>query len=119
MWQVISMENIKKTLLELWKDYLFLTTEMEKFLDKQDYDMFFELVSQRERLQSMIESRQQQYPNDSLPGKGMLAEINSINQVVMNKLRYAMNREDKQHNISRAYDGYGANSLGISMEWKS
>ena len=113
------MEKIEKTISVLWQDYLFLTTEMEKFLDKQDLDLFFELISQRDRLQTMIESRQQQFPNDSPPRAGILAEINKVNQVVMNKLRSAMNREDKQHNISRAYDGYGANFVGMNMEWKS
>lgn len=113
------MEAIEKTISALWKDYLFLTTEMEKFLDKQDFEMFFELVSQRERLQVMIEERQQQSPNDSLPGGGILAEINKMNQVVTEKLKCAMNREDKQHNVSRAYDGYGSNFNAGGMEWES
>lgn len=113
------MDGIEKTTSALWNDYLFLTKEMEKFLDKPDLDLFYELVSQRERLQSMIESRQQQFSNEEPPGDDVVAEIHRVNQVVTNKLRYAINREDHHHNISLAYDGYGSRPIGMGMDWKS
>lgn len=112
------MDDAGKSLSVLWQDYLFLTTEMGKFLDKQDFDLFLELVSQRERLQAMIESKQSQC-TDSPPEDKVLIEINKANQVVMNKLRYVMNMEDKQQNLSRAYDGYSSTFVGVRMDWKS
>lgn len=113
------MQDVEKSISALWQDYLFLTTEMGKFLDKQDFDLFLELVSQRERLQSMIESKQNQACKDSPPEDGLLAEINKVNQVVICKLQYLMNMEDKQQNLSRAYDGYSSSFVGIRMDWKS
>lgn len=113
------MEGIEKTVSALWQDYLFLTKEMGKFLDKQDLDLFLELVSQRERLQTMIEKRQSQAYQDTPPDQSLLSEIAQTNQLVLNKLKYMMNMEDKQHNISRAYDRYANNSIGGHMDWKS
>lgn len=113
------MHDIEKTISELWQNYLFLTTEMEKFLDKQDLDLFLELVSQRERLQIMIEKKQSQSCQEPLPKESLLAEIKQANQLVLNKLKYMMNMEDKHHSISRAYDRYANNSVGGHMDWKS
>ena len=112
------MQDTEKTISVLWQDYLFLTTEMGRFLEKQDIDLFLELISQRERLQSMIENKQKQMGMNSPPKEEILTEINKANQVVMDKLRYLMNMEDKQHNLSHAYDVYNSN-LGIRADWKS
>lgn len=113
------MQNAEKTISALWQDYLFLTTEMGKFLDKQDLDLFLELVSQRERLQTMIENRQSQACKDTAPEEDLLTKINQANQLVLTKLKYMMNMEEKQHNISRAYDKYSNSSVGGHMDWKS
>jgi len=113
------MQTVEKSILVLWQDYLFLTTEMEKFLDKRDFDLFLELVSQRERLQAMIESKQRQICKASPPEEQIMAEIHEANQAVMNKLHYVMNMEDKQQHLSRAYDGYSSTFVGIRMDRKS
>ena len=114
------MPDAEKTIAVLWQDYLFLTTEMKKFLDKQDLDLFVELVSQRDRLQGMIESAQQKSCKDCPSTKGLLSQINTANEEMMNKLHYVMNMENKQQNLSRAYDGYSSSSLiGIRTDWKS
>ena len=113
------MPNAEKNIAVLWQDYLFLTTEMKKFLDKQDFDLFVELVSQRDRLQGMIESAQQESCKDCPPSKGLLAQINTANEDMMNKLHYVMNMENKQLNLSRAYDGYSSSLVGMRTDWKS
>ena len=113
------MVAIEKSIVELWQDYIFLTQEMNKFLDKQDTDMFLELLAQRERLQLIIESKHSQEYINSEEGKGLAANIFKINNIISKKVQYILNMEQKNQNLSRAYDGLSASNLGIRMDWKS
>ena len=110
---------VEKSASVLWQDYLFLTQEMNKFLDKQDSDMFLELLTQRERLQSMIENKYSQDFINSKQGQEICTEIAETNHIISNKVQYILNTEQKNQNLSRAYDGLNNSTVGIRMDWKS
>ncbi|MDF2635267.1 MAG: hypothetical protein K0R78_2141 [Pelosinus sp.] len=109
----------EKSISVLWQDYLFLTKEMNKFLDRQDSEMFLELLSQRERLQSMIENKPSQDFIDSKQGQEMCTEIAKINHIMADKVQYILNMEQKNQSLSRAYDGLNNPTIGLRMDWKS
>ena len=46
---------------QLWQDYLFVTKEMGKCLVRKDYELFAELISQREQLQSLLDQADDVY----------------------------------------------------------
>lgn len=113
------MISVEKSISVLWQDYLFLTQEMNKFLDKQDSDMFLELLTQRERLQSIIESKHSHDFSNSEQGQSMFEKISKINSIISDKVQYILNTEQKNQNLSRAYDGLNNSTVGIRMDWKS
>ncbi len=56
---------------ELWQDYHFLTQEMSKFLVRNDIDLFFELMNQREKIQAELDSCEDDYKRTA-EGKSLL-----------------------------------------------
>ncbi|MPM38829.1 hypothetical protein SDC9_85459 [bioreactor metagenome] len=77
---------------------------MAKFLDKQDYDLFFELMRQREIMQKAIDECVDNY-KASEEGRMILESIRRENQVIMQRLQMYLNRAKQQQKVSKAYDG--------------
>ncbi|MCX7780198.1 MAG: hypothetical protein N2491_04660 [Negativicutes bacterium] len=105
---------------ELWHDYLFLTQEMAKFLQRQDFDMFFELMEQRERLQAMIDEADGDGFKVSDEGRQILNSIRQENQLIMLQLRVNLNNARHERKVNQAYDPYAAMGLvGSRMDRQS
>ena len=88
-----------------WKDYLFLTVEMQKFLGRNDLKMFFNLVGQREKIQLELEKITDKAYQNSPEGKSILLQVQQANQELMCQFRLAFNTMKRRKNISHAYDG--------------
>lgn len=89
-----------------WQDYLFLTEEMKKFLQKNDIDMFLSLLDQREAIQKELQGVQEDHPfYVSDKGKGLLQHIQQVNQTMMMSFQMVFNGLRKRENISNAYEG--------------
>ena len=86
-----------------WKDYLFLTIEMKKFLTNREVEMFLSLVDQRENLQSEIDSLANQTFYTSSVGKALLLQIKQANQDMMSVFHLVFNSMKKRENVSQAY----------------
>lgn len=109
-------DRIEKPSEELWNDYFFLTKEMSKFLGEQNLDLFYELLEQREALQTMIEENKEDQFLLSASGQQLLQSIQQINQNITMKLQSIINNSRNQHNVSRAYDGLGTEFIGNRMD---
>jgi hypothetical protein len=94
----------------LWADYLFLTKEMERFLQKEDYDMFFELMGQRERLQSQIDDCQDDF-RLTAEGRTLITDMRSRNMMIVQRMQAVVRRMQHQQSVSNSYDGYGSGRL--------
>jgi hypothetical protein len=92
-----------KTARELWQDYRFLTQEMAKFLTKQDMDLFYELMKQRERLQGMIDEAADEGFKNSLEGRALLIEIQQDSQLIAKRLQLQLNNGKRQQQVAAAY----------------
>lgn len=108
---------VGKTAQALWQDYRFLTKEMLKFLAKQDMELFYDLLNQRERLQTIIE----QTPDDgfkvSPAGRSLLAEIQQDSQSIIHSLQLRLGSSKRQHLVAEAYSV--ASTTAVSgMNWK-
>ena len=87
-----------------WQDYLFLTTEMKKFLGKHELNLFFSLVDQREVLQLELEKISDKTYNESLEGKKLLLKIQEANNEMMDQFNCVFNAMKKQRTVSRSYE---------------
>lgn len=92
-------------LQEKWKNYLFLTVEMQKFLIQRELDMFLSLVDQRENLQNEISSLTDDVYYASSAGKKLLNEIQQVDQKMMIAFHTVFSAMKKRENVSHAYEG--------------
>ncbi|MGE4271306.1 MAG: hypothetical protein AB7E31_00350 [Desulfitobacterium sp.] len=108
---------MNKTAPELWQDYLFLTKEMLKFLDRQDMELFYELMNQRERLQTLIEGASDEGYLSSPAGKKLKTQILSENQVLMNHFQGTHSKVKHHQQVAEAYSG-GNQYSTASRNWE-
>ncbi len=87
----------------LWQQYLALTRELLKFIDKQDIDTFLGIVPQR----SVLIDRMKALPSDdfrhSEEGRKIIEEIKPMDQQIMYKARAWLNRSRRQNSAVRSY----------------
>lgn len=108
---------VGKTAQALWQDYHFLTKEMMKFLTKQDMDLFYNLLNQRERLQTIIDQTADNDFKVSPEGRILLTEIQRDSEYIVYNLQLRLSGSKRQHQVSEAYSG--ASTTAVSqMNWK-
>lgn len=100
----------------LWQEYSFLSKEMLKFLAKQDMDLFYNLMNQRERLQTLIE----QTPDDGFKvspvGLSLLSETQQDSQTIIQNLQIRLGSSKRHHQVSEAY-GAASTTAVSQMKW--
>jgi hypothetical protein len=87
----------------LWKDYQFLTREMSTFLAKQELDMFYELLDQRQSLQAMIDETGDYEYLFSEAGQELVQEVQQEDVQNSRQLRGSMTRMQQQRQVRNAY----------------
>lgn len=107
----------EKTAQALWQDYRFLTKEMVKFLTKKDMDLFYSLMEQRGRLQSIIEQTADNGFKESSIGRSLLVEIIQENRHILDHLQMRRNQIKKHHHAMEAYNGPSPASI-VRRDWK-
>ncbi|HZK54562.1 MAG TPA: hypothetical protein VFC84_10260 [Desulfosporosinus sp.] len=108
---------VGKTAEALWQDYQFLTKEMLKFLVKQDMDLFYELMNQRETLQVILEQTADKGFKISKDGQSLLSEIKHMNGEITDSMQLLLSRSKRQHQVSEAY-GAASTTAVSQMNWK-
>ena len=108
---------VDKTAQALWQDYQFLTKEMIKFLTKQDMNLFYDLMNQRERLQTMIDRTADDDFKVSPEGRSSLAEIQQDNQTIIHDLQIRLGSSKRQHQVSEAYSATSTTAVS-QMNWQ-
>ena len=103
---------------KLWRDYLFLTKEMDKCLVREDLDLFMELLEQRQKLQTLIEAADDDFAA-TFAGREFIQTIRQENNRVRLRLTAMYNRSKQKQAVSNAYDAYSARTVGGWMDQKS
>jgi len=106
-----------KTAEALWQDYQFLTKEMLKFLAQPDMDLFYELMNQREKLQTIIEQTDDDGFKVSKDGRILLRGIQQMNQEITDNMQLLLSRSKRQHQVSEAY-GAASTTAVSQMNYK-
>lgn len=115
----LATEGVQKVVSQLWQDYLVLTREMAKFIEENEFEMFFALMEQREGIQASLDQHNDRSFITSPEGRSLVTTITQLNQTITYKLHYHRNIAKRQEEVSSAYDG-GASpySAGRRMDWK-
>lgn len=92
-----------KTALALWSDYRFLTKELIKFIAKKDYELFYNILEQREQLQGLIEQTADNGFRDSQAGQDLLAEMQQDNERILREVKTKFGKVKQQHKVSSLY----------------
>lgn len=97
----------------LWQDYWFLTREMAKFLARQEMDLFYDLMNQREKFQAMLEQSADRSYGESPEGRAFIDKIQRENQSMQLLLRAMLNKKRQQRAVSSAYNGDAQSAAGL------
>lgn len=89
---------------DLWQDYLFLTREMINFLGRKEFDLFFDLMNQREKLQEMLDQAEDTFRRTP-EGRALLEAIRQENMRITAYLRFNINQMQQQQTAVNAYEG--------------
>lgn len=97
-----------KTVQQLWRDYLFLSQEMTKFVNQNDFEMFESILAQREAVQEEISGAAEQKTFAKTEEfQKIKAEILAINTQVAEKIKVHKNNLEKQISLVHSYEFFG------------
>ncbi len=111
------MEDKKEQSAVLWNRFLMLTQEMQKFIMKDDVDMFLSLLEQRINLQKEIEKLGVTGFEQSEAGQVLGEKIKALCIDIQCKSQIWLNRAKGQERKVSAYGslGYGNNHAGVNF----
>lgn len=111
------MESNREKARELWQRFLVLSEEMEKFLKRDEVDMFLSLLGQRGVLQKEIERLDDAGFTRSPEGRELGEKIIKISANLQYLTQVWLNRSKQNRNMARAYEnlGYGQNLGGFRL----
>lgn len=105
----MSEEELTRTAKNLWTNYLSLTQELLKFIDRQDIDTFMIIVEHRQHLIKKIEELPSHEYCKLKEFKDIAEKIKPMDREIMYKARGWLNKSRRQNNVVRSYD------LGVSL----
>ncbi|WP_371372076.1 hypothetical protein [Sporomusa aerivorans] len=98
------MTEEKKKARDLWQNYALLTQEIAKFIHKNDWDLVIELLSQRDKLQKLIEAAPEDGYKATSEGQELLQSIRTQNGVIAVCLQRLYNNAQRSQQVSQAYE---------------
>jgi hypothetical protein len=90
---------------DLWQNYSFLTYEMMKFLARKEWDLFFEIMRQREKVQELIDVAPDTTFRQKAEGRKMLEMIREDNSRIILALQQMIGEMKQKHNVTQTYEG--------------
>lgn len=92
-----------RSLLDLWRAYLFLTREISKFADRRDMEMVGELIGQREKLQTAIEAHPDSDFRNTPEGQALMQELTAADAAAKRSLQRTRNVARNRRAVAEAY----------------
>ena len=98
-----------------WRDYAFLTHEVFKFVNRQNWDMVLNLLDQRVMLQTQIDEQADPGFAASATGQALIGEIMREEQAISQKMKQLRNQAENRQKIAKAYDAFSAVPSGVLL----
>lgn len=102
---------------ELWQNYMCLTREMKKFLFRKEWDLFFEIMKQREKVQALIDTTPDTAYRLTPEGQKLLETVREDNMEIILAMQQMMYQLKQQHNVTQAYEG-GVSKTGKRLDFQ-
>lgn len=116
------IDDQQKTEKVLWQDYHFLTHEMVKCLNHDDFSLFEELLSQRQKLQLMIDACRKHaggkdtgFASAEERG-GLLVRVQIMDEELHRVFRLYYNARKNRSDAAMAYEGLDNPLVGMRMD---
>ncbi len=106
------MENDDEKVKGLWLTYFSLSEEMLKFIERENIDVFLQLLSQREEIQKKLEAYGPSDWPKTKEGQALYQKMKPIDMQVQYKARLWLNKSKHKNEVARAYDSLGAQPAG-------
>lgn len=104
--------NTDKQAAQLWNSFYILTIEMQRFLKKNEINMFFSLLQQRMDLQKELEKLNNITYHKTDEGQELLQKIAAISLKTKGLAQSWLIRGRNKSNKVRSYDYMAAQSMG-------
>ena len=98
-----------------WRDYAFLTHEVLKFTDRQNWDMVLNLLDQRDMLQRQIDEHADREFAASSAGQALIGQIMREEQAISQKMKQSRNQAQNRQKIAKAYDAFSIVPSGVLL----
>ncbi len=97
------------TELEYWQKYLYFTRELKKFLLSEEWDVFNQLLEERQKMQEEV---------GAPPSAEIRTAIEGLEQEMKVLLQQKIYQMKQSQQVSRAYDSMGQEDAGRWMDSK-
>lgn len=111
----VQKENNAK---ELWHNYAFYTTEISKFLLKNDMELFYQMIERRDQIQAAIMECTADNFAATVEGQKLLKTIEQEDMIIRKNLQFKINNEKRSRTVSKAYDVYDSSTSGRRFDSK-
>ena len=101
-----------KDIKELWDKYYVITTELLKFINKQDIDEFLHLVDQRTKIFDMLQQFDDQEYRQTEEWKNLAEKIKPMDMQIIYKAKSWLNKSRRKTLTVKSYDLSGQAPLG-------
>ena len=101
-------EAVLKEARRLWHQYLVLTHELMKFIDRKDIDTFLSIVPQRGTIVERMKALPKNGFRETEECKKLIEEIRPLDMQIIYKAKAWLNKSRRQNSTVRAYDLTGA-----------
>ena len=116
------MMSEKKSMQQLWQDYLFLSKELHKFTAADDMGMLQNLMEQRETMLTLIKEAENHDTEGYIKneeGQKLIKEIVALDAQLQKKIAIERNLLKKNMEVSTAYDGFFGEAMSIGNRFDS
>ncbi len=97
---------------QLWEKYYIVSSEMLKFIERDEVDMFLQLLEQRSVIQEMLEKLDDRVWTKTEAGQALYQKLKPIDMQVQYKVRVWLNKTKQKNQAAKFYDMLGAQPAG-------
>lgn len=100
---------------ELWQHFYDLSLELKKFLERNEMEMFMEILRQRAAFEEKIQQTEPVYIKTP-EGQALLQKVIAVNRQLLSGGENWLNRTRRGFHIERQYETLGFDLRGLKLD---
>ena len=97
---------------ELWEKYYMLSAEMLKFIERDEVEVFLQLLEQRTAVQQLLEQLDDKIWPKTTAGQALYAKLKPVDMQLQYNARLWLNKSKQKNQAIKSYDLLGENPAG-------